>query len=206
MNRRNSIGFGLVFFVVAMLGTAILVYGNEKNETAEKTKKEAEVKKATEPVKKKSEIQVCKDIGDLGAELERKRTDLELRERNIVDMEDKLAMQEKIIVEKLRKLEVLKKQITGMLEGYNEKLKKQQGKMVTVVETMTPKAAAEMIEKMDEFIAIQLLEKMSTKRMAKIMNNMRKDKSARLSERMAGKNALPAFDIEKKGNTGEGTK
>src|SRR5690606_1884411 len=53
-------------------------------------------------------------------------------------------------------------------------------------ESMSPKAAAQLLSSLDEGLAVASIELMSTAKLAKIMNIMETSRSSRLSEQMAG--------------------
>jgi flagellar motility protein MotE (MotC chaperone) len=140
-------------------------------------------------------------------ELDERKKALDARERQLEERAKSLEIQEKLLKEKLSRMEELNKKMAGRLEDFKKDHDGKITKLVTVVETMKPQAAAEYMENLDPDLAVAVLSKIQVAKAAKIMNLVDKKKSARLTELYtgyrdniepaaapapAGKEALPA--------------
>lgn len=119
-------------------------------------------------------------------ELEDRKTALDARERQLAERAKALDVQEKILQDKLRKMEDLNRRMAEKLDGFKKEHEDKVAKLVTVVETMKPAAAAEYVENLDSDLAVAILARMQVARAAKIMNLVDKKKSARLTELYTG--------------------
>ncbi len=119
-------------------------------------------------------------------ELEKRKQELDARERQLNERAQALEMQEKILKEKLGKMEELQNKMAERLDKFKKENEGRVGKLVTMVETMRPQAAAEYVENLDPDLAVEILSRIQVVRAAKIMNLVDKKKGARLSELYTG--------------------
>ncbi len=126
--------------------------------------------------------------------------DMETREERVKEAEAKVAQKEAelkalqiAVQEQLSQLDETKKQIQGIKHQEIAKNEEKVKKLIDTFETMSPKAAAQVVSKVDEEIAVTALVRLSTVKAGKILAAMDSAKSARLSERMV------LGDIVKKG-------
>ncbi|MGE4234026.1 MAG: MotE family protein [Bacteriovoracia bacterium] len=119
-------------------------------------------------------------------EVDKKRDELDAKDRELKDREKRIEAREQEFDRKLKEMERLRLEISGELEGQRKKNEEKVGKLVTVLETMSPKSASGVLENLDEWLAVEVLKRMDSKRLAKIMNIMDKAKTAKLSELLTG--------------------
>lgn len=126
--------------------------------------------------------------------------DMETREERVQEAEAAVAKKETelkalqiAIQEQLSQLDEAKKQIQGIKHQEIAKNEEKVKKLIDTFETMSPKAAAQVVAKVDEEIAVTTLARLSTIKAGKILAAMDPSKSARLSERMV------LGDVVKKG-------
>lgn len=126
------------------------------------------------------------NIQSVAAELDARRTQLEQKEKDLAERDRRIAEREKELDSKILKLENLRAAVSGELEVQRKNNEERVIKMVNVLETMTPKSAAGVMESLDDGLAVDVLKRMDVKKVAKVMNIMDKARSARLSEQMTG--------------------
>ena len=119
-------------------------------------------------------------------ELEEKRVVLEAKQQQVDEQELRLKEREKEIERKLKEMERLRAEVSGELDEQRKAGEEKVAKVVSVLETMTPKAASALMETLDDWLSVDVFKRMDTKRVAKIMNLMDKNRSAKLSELMTG--------------------
>lgn len=119
-------------------------------------------------------------------ELEQRKAELDARERELMERARALEMQEKILKEKIAKMEALRLKMSERLDKFKGEHESKVAKLVTMVETMRPQAAAEYVENLDPDLAVEILGRIQVVRAAKIMNLVDKKKGARLSELYTG--------------------
>lgn len=130
-----------------------------------------EQKSDPEPASSEQEV----NVGDELMRLRQREEDLDRRERN-------LRMLEQEIDEKLEELERLEASLGQMLEEADV-LKDQKIKhLVDVYANMKPQQAAQVLETLDESIAVKILAGMRGRQAGDILTNVDSQKAARLSE------------------------
>ena len=83
-------------------------------------------------------------------------------------------------------MEELNQKMAEKLDTFKKDHDSRVGKLVTMVETMKPQAAASYIEQLDPDLAVEILARINVTRAAKILNLVEKTKSARLTELYTG--------------------
>lgn len=127
-----------------------------------------------------------KTEGEIAKELEQKRAEVEEKEQRLAEEEKRIREREKELDKKIKEMERLRDAVSGELEGQRKSNEERVTKMVTVLETMTPKSASAVLETMDDWLAVEVLKRINVTKMAKIMNIMDKSRSAKLSELLTG--------------------
>jgi len=118
--------------------------------------------------------------------LRERNSALDLRERELNELEEELHKQKVEIESRIKQLEELRTQIAAVLK---ERIEVDQEKVMKLVETysnMKPKQAAEILAGIDEDLAVEVLGKMKKKNAAEIMNLLEPGKARALSEKYAG--------------------
>ena len=137
----------------------------------------------------KSEMAILQDLKKRNVALDRREKALELRER-LVDLA------EKRLGEKTEYMEILKTQLERLLSNLSDKEEQELKDLAAIYEVMKPKAAASVLDRMDNHIVFDIFRRMSKKSTAKIMENMDTGKARLISEMLAEKNILPEFTGE----------
>jgi flagellar motility protein MotE (MotC chaperone) len=119
-------------------------------------------------------------------ELEERKRSLDARERQLNERAKALEIQEKVLKEKLQRMEDLNKKMAERLENFKRDHEERVMKLVAVVETMRPQAAAEYVENLDPELAVEILARIQVPRAARILNPVDRKRSARLTELYAG--------------------
>jgi flagellar motility protein MotE (MotC chaperone) len=125
-------------------------------------------------------------LNSLAYELEAKRRALESREIRLNQMELALSQREKDIESKIAELKALKDGINNSMEQKQKDKEDRILKIVSIFETMQPKAAAQILETIDDWLAVEVLSRVETKKAAKVMNIMDRSRSAKISELLTG--------------------
>ncbi len=159
--------------------------------------KESHVIKAE---KKKSPIQAKESntLIDAAAieDLKKTKADLAAEAQAIQDEKNVLLAKQKSIEEEMVRLEEARNKLTEAMEkkkqGDDEKI----GKLVEILLSMSPKAAARVIENLKDKLAIAVMATMDTKVLSKIMNAMSPKKAADLSTKLAAQEEIEEEEEE----------
>ncbi|OFZ21040.1 MAG: hypothetical protein A2X94_06830 [Bdellovibrionales bacterium GWB1_55_8] len=119
-------------------------------------------------------------------DLRKQREALQVRERNLVAKEAEFKAREDAIAEELKKFDGIRKELAKVQESRKSENDERVNKLVETFETMSPKAASQLLTSLDETLAVSAMSRISTQRLAKIMNLMDPAKSSRLTELLAG--------------------
>lgn len=145
----------------------------------------AEQAEGTKEEKAEASPSVAEDVSHLAKLRERKEA-LDLREKELNQLEEELHKQRVEIEGRISKLNELRTEITTLLkervEGDQEKVMR----LVDTYSTMKPKQAADIIAGMNEDLAVEVLAKMKKKNAAEIMNLLESGKARSISEKYAG--------------------
>jgi flagellar motility protein MotE (MotC chaperone) len=120
------------------------------------------------------------------ADLQSQRERLVQRENDLASKESELKVREQAVAEQLKKLEEIRADIAKTQEFNKKDSEEKIAKVVDMIQNMSPKAAAKVINELDESLAVAAIDKMDTAKLSKIMNNLEPKKSSRLSEILAG--------------------
>jgi flagellar motility protein MotE (MotC chaperone) len=126
-------------------------------------------------------------------DLEAQREKMANREKEITTREAELKAREQAVSEQLKKLDEIRGEIAKTESFHKKDMEAKVDKLVETIQDMSPKAAAKMINELDETLAVAAMEKMDSIKLAKIMGNLEPKKSSRLSELLAG--VVPARDV-----------
>lgn len=126
------------------------------------------------------------NIDEVLRAIDTKQATLSAKETELSEREKALQRREQDLDDKIRKLESLRASIRGEMDEQKKNNEERVLKLVSVMETMSPKSASGVLETIDDGLAVEVLKRIETKRMAKILNIMDKNRSAKLSELMTG--------------------
>ncbi len=127
-------------------------------------------------------------IADAAAieDLQMRRQEIETRLKEISAKEAELRARETVVAEEIKKIQSIRDDIKRTNVLKTKENDEKVSKLVETFETMSPKAAAEILSKLDESLAVAAVGRISTQRLAKIMNLMKSGDSTRLSETLVG--------------------
>lgn len=159
----------------------------EKKSSAKKTgkKKTEGVGDTFDPTSvTQAEFQVLQRLATRRAELDKLRSDLELRENLLNAAEKKLNL-------KLSELTNLKNKIQGLLKKHDKEQEAKLKSLVKIYESMKPKNAARIFEQLEMEILLDVVERMREAKTAPIFAAMDPSKAKSVTARLAERRALP---------------
>lgn len=118
--------------------------------------------------------------------LQQRSDELDLRERELNQLEEELGKQRVELEERIKKLELVREQIATTLKDRIDVDQDRVNKLVETYSGMKPKQAAEILGQLDEDLAVEILGKMKKKSAAEILNLLEPQKARSLSEKFAG--------------------
>jgi len=124
-------------------------------------------------------------------DLRERRRELEKREQEAALREQLLASTERRIDEKIKQLQTLEKRIAQLVETHKAQENEQLAGIVKVYETMKPKDAAPIFQRLDLDIQMQVATRMKDRSMAAILSDMDPDSAKTLTTRLATRSELP---------------
>ncbi len=136
----------------------------------------------------RSEIELLQELSVRRGELKQRESELDIRERL-------LQATEKGIDAKIAKLKDIEAQIKQVLVVHNEQEEAQLKSLVKVYETMKPKDAARIFEKLDMSILIEVVERMSERKIAPVLAEMSSDSAKALTVELATRKQMPEINI-----------
>ncbi len=168
-----------LFFLFFMTSTFIMalvqVLGAKAAENAKPAK-----------IEERGDRSVSTRLESIADDLEKKRQDLEQREQALIDQEKQLKDREADLEKKIKELKATRTAFEASIESHRKGNEERVVRMVTVFESMQPKAAAQVFETLDDWLSVEVMKRMDTKKVAKLMNLMNKNRSAKLSELLTG--------------------
>ncbi len=158
---------------------------------AEKDSKVADAKssegksKEAEPAPRKKLSTECLASEEVIADLEAREKKLQEKEELIKEREKEIAAQESAVKEELSKLDGKKAEIQNGRQKEMAAREEQVNKLMETFEGMSPKAAAQVLNGVEDELAVMALGRLTSLKAGKILGNLKPEKSARLSEIMA---------------------
>ncbi len=128
---------------------------------------------------------------DLVADLEERRRALEKRESQLALKEQVLAATERRIQGEIKRLEQIKAEIAELVQSFNAAEDKKLASLVKVYESMKPKDAAPIFQRLDLDIQERLARQMKAAKMAALLANMDPEAAKQLTSRLARARKLP---------------
>ena len=135
-----------------------------------------------------AELDILQSLEERRVALDRRQQALELREKLVDMLEERLAGR----VDELNTLKADLESIMQSASGEDEGKLKQ---LANVYGSMKPAAAAEVLNRVDNLLVHDILVRMPPKRAAKLMEVLEPVKARRLSELMAQKTPLPDMGV-----------
>lgn len=125
-------------------------------------------------------------LEELAARLQAQERSLDRREKSIVGREQELRGIETRLEERTVELEKLRGEIEALKEQVDAEHAARVAAVVKTVEAMKPAAAAGMVRKLDEALAIEVVKSMANTKAGKLLAALPPDLAARITEGIAG--------------------
>lgn len=132
----------------------------------------------------RAEVELLQQLSERRAELDRRERDVELRD-------NLLRATEKRIEEKIAELKKIEGRIDALLKKHDEQEEQRLQSVVKIYETMKPKDAAKVMERLDMPILLDVAERMKTAKMAAIMAEMDTTRARAVTTELATRRRLP---------------
>ncbi len=129
---------------------------------------------------------------DLLQQLAERRQVLEFRERELEIQTGLLAAAESRIDKKVEELKVLRETISGLIKTLDAQQDARILRLVKIYQSMKPKKAARIFEKLNMDILLKVAERMKERKLAPIMAKMNPDKAREMTVELARLRQLPA--------------
>jgi len=118
--------------------------------------------------------------------LNERKKQLDLREAELLSMEEELHKQRKEVEARILKLEHIREEVAGVLKERVEVDEQRVATLVDFYSNMKPKQAADIITTLNEDLAVEVLGKMKKKNAADILNLLEPTKARAISEKFTG--------------------
>jgi flagellar motility protein MotE (MotC chaperone) len=128
---------------------------------------------------------------DLLQALGQRRDALDLRERALDQREALLKAAEKRFEEKVADLDAVKLELQGMLARNNEQEDARLRSLVKIYESMKPKEAALIFDKLEINVLLGVIERMKENKVAPILASMQPDRARQVTDMLADKSQRP---------------
>ena len=116
--------------------------------------------------------------------LQQRERDLDARERRIDKEAEQLLFLRASLEEKIAELKALQSEVEELLTRAESQKKREVKNLIGVYQSMKPQQAAEILQKMDEPMALQILGGMPPETISKVLGSMEQEKAALLSKRL----------------------
>lgn len=119
--------------------------------------------------------------------IENLKKKLEEREKELDKRASELSSLEKLVDQKMATLEKLKVEFEAQVKAEEERQNKRIKHLVALYSNMKPKAAAEVMEKMDLDLAVEIFRQMRGREAGKILANVSPEKASKISQMLSEK-------------------
>ena len=171
---------------------------NEETEKAREKKKLFPLEAQEEEVKKKEKLKLPGQMPAVSPETFRMIETIENKSRELKEREEALRVREtrvEALEAKVRKdLDKIEKNISeskAQMGIQDEKTKENVEALIKVYSSMKPEEAANLVEAIDEGLALQIISGMKSKIAGQVLSNLDVKVAKRISENMAGKRDKP---------------
>ena len=131
------------------------------------------------------------DVKSMLEALARRQRELDQREKTLAEREDKLALYEKDVTEKIVQLEQVGKTLKEDLKRTSSATDEAAASLAKVYGAMKPSEAAPILDQLDEATALRILTRMKEKQVGEILPLMTRDRAIGLTRSLAGR-VMPA--------------
>jgi flagellar motility protein MotE (MotC chaperone) len=136
------------------------------------------------------------DLKSMLEELARRQGELDQREKAVTAREQKLALYEKDVTDKIAQLEQVGKTLKEELRKSNAVSDEAAASLAKVYGAMKPAEAAPILDQLDEATALRILTRMKEKQVGEILPLMTRDRAIVLTRSLASR-AMPTTAIPK---------
>ena len=134
----------------------------------------------------------CSDVEiDLLRTLSKRREELDVWAKDAQNKENVLKAAELKIDNKLSELKALKEEVTNLLNEYNDKENIKIKSLVKIYESMKPKDAAQIFERLDMPVLLQVIDHMKEVKVAPILANVNPQRAKEITIEFANQKRLP---------------
>lgn len=186
---KKNIIFLFPCFLFIVLGN---VWGqNEKSVKDETPEQKIEVKKYTESelqneikkrlAKKMQEIKKG-DVSEITFEVLQKEKLLNEREKRLKIREEEFEKSIEELNKQTKEFNLMKSKIIGCLDENKAKINERMDHIVSIMSSMRPQKASEVLSVQDENVSVKILSKLDSTKASKIFNLMDKEISARIQK------------------------
>ena len=158
---------------------------DQKTDVVAKSGDSTGEKAVEKSAEKKRMSNECLASEEVIQDLEAREKKLKEREEALNEKEKALSSQDAAVKEELAKLDSTRAEIQGVHAKSMAEREEKVNKLMETLETMSPKAAAAVLNGVDDELAVTALSRLTNVKAGKILSNLHPDKSARLSEIMA---------------------
>lgn len=135
----------------------------------------------------RSEVGLLQDLAARRQELNERAQELDTRERLLMATEQR-------IDGKIERLKEIEAQIKKLLMLHDEQEAAQLNDLVRVYETMKPKEAAAILEKLELDVLLKVVQRMNNRKLALVLAQMDPEIAKKVTVEMATRRELPAFE------------
>jgi flagellar motility protein MotE (MotC chaperone) len=131
------------------------------------------------------------DLKSMLEELSRRQGELDQREKTVAAREQKLALYEKDVTDKIAQLEQVGKTLKDELKRTSAASDEAAASLAKVYGAMKPNEAAPILDQLDEATALRILTRMKEKQVGEILPLMTRDRAIVLTRSLAGRTMPP---------------
>ncbi len=131
----------------------------------------------------KEEMKILQELSNRRQVLDKTEQSLDMRENVLKATEDKLD-------QKVQELNSLKKQVSELMKGYDEKENVKFSSLVKIYESMKPREAAKIFDELEMPMLVDIVTRMKEVRVAPIIAAMTPSKAKELSVELAKQKSL----------------
>ena len=131
------------------------------------------------------------DVKSLLEALAKRQAELDEREKKVAAREEKLALYEKDVTDKIAQLEQVSKTLKDELRRSSAASDDAAQSLAKVYGAMKPTEAAPILDQLDEATTLRILSRMKEKQVGEILPFMKRDRAVVLTRSLAGRVAVP---------------
>lgn len=135
----------------------------------------------------RSEVGLLQDLAARRQELNRLADELDTRERLLMATEQR-------IDGKIERLKAIEAQIKQLLHIHGEQEEAQLNDLVRVYETMKPKEAAQILQKLEMDVLLKVVQRMNNRKLALVLAQMDPEMAKKVTVEMATRRELPPIE------------